>query len=200
MKLRISYTRTSPRKLSLTAQTNSHTLPALPQDVYILPIARRDEHAQCAARNTPRLNTVAMGGRSRGRVKRQQVASDDGWTVITHGVSGLSLDKGADISENNAGNKSAHSLPVRTVFGMTPESLLADFKKLQQRWVDTACAEHVARLLADKTWDVTDAVCIGIGSFSRDWEHRHRALWQLVLFLDVVSKGMFGSCLLHSAW
>jgi hypothetical protein len=127
------------------------------------------------------------------------VASDDGWTVITHGLSGLSLDKGADTSENNTGDKSAHSLPPRTVSGMTPESLLADFKKLQQRWTDTACAEHVARLLTDKTWEVTDAVCIGIGSFSRDWEHRHRALWQLVLFLDVVGRRRFDSYLLfHS--
>jgi hypothetical protein len=137
-----------------------------------------------------------MGGRSRGRVKRQQVASDDGWTVITHGLSGLSIDKGAntgaDTNENNAGDKSGHSLPPRTVSGMTPESLLVDFKKLQERWIDTACAAHAARLLADKTWEVTDAVCIGIGSFSRDWEHRHRALWQLVLFLDVVGKRTFG--------
>lgn len=134
-----------------------------------------------------------MGGRSRGRVKRQQVASDDGWTVITHGLSGLSLDKGektdADNSDN-AGDKPKYSLPTRTVSGMTPESLMVDFRKLQQRWDDTACATHAARLLADRAWDVTDAACIGIGSFSRDWEHRHRALWQLVLFLDVVGKRM----------
>jgi hypothetical protein len=133
-------------------------------------------------------------------VKRQQVASDDGWTVITHGLSGLSLDKGTkteadpkDSSRNTSNKTPAHDLPPRTVSGMTPDSLLADFAKLQQRWTDTACAAHIARLLVGRTWDVTDAVCIGIGSFSRDWEHRHRALWQLVLFLDVVGKRMFDS-------
>jgi hypothetical protein len=31
-----------------------------------------------------------------------------------------------------------------------------------------------------------EAVCIGIGSLSADWEHRWRSMWQLVLFVEVV--------------
>lgn len=116
-----------------------------------------------------------MGGR--GRVKRKAVQSSDGWTVITHGLSGLSLDKG---KVENTG-----SMPD-VVKGLTAETLTSDLKARQGRWNDTECVRQVRDLLAKRTWDVKQAVCIGIGSFSRDWEHRHRSMWQLVLFVDVV--------------
>ncbi|EOA83289.1 uncharacterized protein SETTUDRAFT_155840 [Exserohilum turcica Et28A] len=127
-----------------------------------------------------------MGGRSRGRVKRKQIQSDDGWTVIAHGLANVSL--GSSEQKEKQG-----SLPDM-VQDLTTEKLLAEFKMLQERWEDTALAAQVKQIVEEKSkdgeggcgWGVTEAVCIGIGSFSRDWAHRWRSLWQLVLFVDVV--------------
>ena len=130
-----------------------------------------------------------MGGsgrsRGRGRVKRKEVETEDGWTVVTHGLSGLSIGR----EEGKIGNrdeKVAGALPTDIVQGLTPEKLLDDFKKLQERWEDTAVAKQIEELLKKSQCNIDSAVCIGIGSLSRDWAHRWRSLWQLVLFLDVV--------------
>lgn len=130
-----------------------------------------------------------MGGKSRGsgRVKRKQIQSDDGWTVITHGLSNMSLNS----SEKN---EKQGSLPD-IVKDLTAEKLLEEFKMLQERWEDTALAAQIKQIVEGKKskdddggdgWGVTEGVCIGIGSFSRDWAHRWRSLWQLVLFVDVI--------------
>ncbi|KAI4671973.1 uncharacterized protein J4E78_000472 [Alternaria triticimaculans] len=126
-----------------------------------------------------------MSKKGRGRVKRKEVQSDDGWTVITHGLASISLDgKG---KEADAG-----SLPTKIVEGLTAEKLLDDFRLLQERWEDTLLAKQVEEIVetrsADGKWGVEEAACIGIGSFSRDWAHRWRSLWQLVLFVDVVGR------------
>ncbi len=118
--------------------------------------------------------------RGSGRVKRQQIEADDGWTVITHGFSKVSLAKGNDNEQLTA------SLPNRVVKNLTSEKLLADFKTLQERWDDTALACQIEELTRKRNWDIKHAVCIGIGSFSRDWAHRWRSLWQLVLFIAVI--------------
>ena len=129
-----------------------------------------------------------MSKKGRGRVKRKEVQSDDGWTVITHGLAIISLD-GNGKKETDAG-----SLPTRIVEGLTAEKLLGDFRVLQERWEDTLLAKQVKEIMekrsADGKWGVEEAVCIGIGSFSRDWAHRWRSLWQLVLFVDVVNRRM----------
>lgn len=129
-----------------------------------------------------------MSKKGRGRVKRKEVQSDDGWTVITHGLASVSLD-GKGKKEADAG-----SLPTRIVEGLTAEKLLEDFRLLQERWEDTLLAKQVKEIVekrsADNKWDVEGAVCIGIGSFSRDWAHRWRSLWQLVLFVDVANRRM----------
>ncbi|RYN55860.1 hypothetical protein AA0120_g9819 [Alternaria tenuissima] len=127
-----------------------------------------------------------MSKKGRGRVKRKEVQSDGGWTVITHGLASVSLnDKGK--KEIDAG-----SLPTRTVEGLTAEKLLEDFRTLQDRWEDTLLAKQVKEILeksgGDSGWGVEEAACIGIGSFSRDWAHRWRSLWQLVLFIAVVER------------
>lgn len=75
-----------------------------------------------------------------------------------------------------------------TVEGLTAETLLSDFKARQQRWKATECARQLRNVVEKRESKVEVAVCIGIGSFSRDWEHRHRSLWQLVLFVDVVEQ------------
>lgn len=120
--------------------------------------------------------------RGRGRVKRQQVEADDGWTTITHGLSNLSVGKGKGLNKEHIKN----FIPTQTVEGLTSDKLFEDFKKLEERWRDTSCAKQVREILDRKEWDVENAVCIGIGSFSLDWHHRHRSMWQLVLFMDVV--------------
>jgi len=131
-----------------------------------------------------------MSKKGRGRVKRKEVQSDDGWTVITHGLASISLD--------GKGKKAdAGSLPTQIVEGLTAEKLLDDFRLLQERWEDTLLAKQVKEIVekrrADGKWGVEEAVCIGIGSFSRDWAHRWRSLWQLVLFVDVVGRRMSSS-------
>lgn len=104
--------------------------------------------------------------------------------MITHGLSNMSLAKGkSDNTEQLAG-----SLPTKIVEDLTLEKLLADFKKLQDRWEDTALAQQMEKLVASRTWNVGHAVCIGIGSFSRDWAHRWRSLWQLVLFIAIIDN------------
>ncbi|KAJ4411832.1 hypothetical protein N0V91_000967 [Didymella pomorum] len=126
-----------------------------------------------------------MGGR--GRVKRQQIDTEDGWTVITHGLSNLSVDNGKKKGKGSRNNAQAGFMPTAIVQGLTAEKLLQDFQNRTRKWETTACAKHLVDVLAKAEKNVTDAVCIGIGSFSRDWEHRHRAMWQLVLFMGVIS-------------
>ncbi|KAI4664138.1 uncharacterized protein J4E79_003639 [Alternaria viburni] len=127
-----------------------------------------------------------MSKKGRGRVKRKEVQSEDGWTVITHGLASISLD-GKGKKEADAG-----SLPTRIVEGLTAEKLLDDFRLLQERWDDTLLAKQVKEIVEKRSahgkWGVEEAVCIGIGSFSRDWAHRWRSLWQLVLFVDVFGR------------
>lgn len=131
-----------------------------------------------------------MGGR--GRVKRQQVDTEDGWTVITHGLSNLSVGSGKKKGRaGGRGTAHAGSMPEDLVHGLTAEKMLQDFNNRTEKWKTTACAQNLEGLLENREWEVDSAVCIGIGSFSRDWEHRHRAMWQLVLFVAVVSKRRF---------
>lgn len=131
-----------------------------------------------------------MGGR--GRVKRQQVEAHDGWTIITHGLSNLSVSgrKGKGKGQNRNVTQ-AGSMPSDTVEGLTAEKLLQDFNNRTEKWGTTTCAQHLSNILAKGEWTVSEAVCIGIGSFSRDWEHRHRAIWQLVAFMSIVSHCNF---------
>ena len=129
-----------------------------------------------------------MGGR--GRVKRQQVDTQDGWTVITHGLSNLSVGghgkkKGKERAVGRS-NAQAGSMP-EPVQGLTAEKLLLDFENRTEKWKTTTCALQLESVLGKREWGVESAVCIGIGSFSRDWEHRHRAMWQLVLFMAVLA-------------
>jgi hypothetical protein len=124
--------------------------------------------------------------RGQARVKRQEVQGEDGWTVITHGLSKVSIGKESARKTAKDEPRVAGSLPTKTVEGLTAENLHADFKKLQERWKDTAVARQLDKVIGKGTLDVEKAVCIGIGSFSRDWDHRHRSMWQLVLFLDTI--------------
>ncbi|KAF2660303.1 hypothetical protein K491DRAFT_589277 [Lophiostoma macrostomum CBS 122681] len=126
-------------------------------------------------------------GKSR-RVKRRQVQTSDGWTVVTHTTSGRA-DQHEQILEGER--------PRTLVPGLTIERLGLEFKELERRFRDTTCARQLGGMLKSRVMigegqevgnGVDTAVCIGIGSFSVDWEHRWRAMWQLVLFLFVVKE------------
>lgn len=127
-------------------------------------------------------------------MKRQQVDTEDGWTVITHGLSNLSVGIGKKKGRGGRNNAQAGSMPTDIVQGLTAEKLLQDFQNRTEKWKTTSCAKHLENVLAKGEKKLIEAVCIGIGSFSRDWEHRHRAMWQLVLFMGVVSYCEFYSC------
>lgn len=127
-------------------------------------------------------------------MKRQQVDTEDGWTVITHGLTNLSVGNGKKKGRSGRNNAQAGFMPTETVQGLTAETLLQDFQNRTEKWKTTACAKHLEDVLVRGEKNLSEAICIGIGSFSRDWEHRHRAMWQLVLFMGVVSYREFCSC------
>ncbi|PSN72167.1 hypothetical protein BS50DRAFT_597564 [Corynespora cassiicola Philippines] len=117
------------------------------------------------------------------RVKRAQVQAGDGWTVVT--TQGASSSKGSGSTDEAARG----AKPERVVEGLTVERLVGDLKGREERFRGTQVAAQIERTLdAGKGKVIESAVCIGIGSFSLDWEHRHRAMWQLVLFRGVVAK------------
>lgn len=123
-------------------------------------------------------------------MKRQEVEGEDGWRVITHGMKGLKVGNeiAAGKEKEKSGKKVAGQLPSHIVKNLTLDKLLADFDKLRERWDGTAVSQQIEQLSRKKGWGVETAVCIGIGSFSRDWEHRWRSLWQLVLFIHIVKQ------------
>lgn len=117
------------------------------------------------------------GNKGKGRrVKRKQVQSEDGWTVVAGSSSGR-----AKVNVKPLGSR-----PTRTVDGLTAEKLANEFKDMEKRWQKTSCAKNLDKMLRLGDWTVNEAVCIGIGSFSLDWEHQWRSMWQLVLFMAVV--------------
>jgi len=128
------------------------------------------------------------GQKTKPRVKRREVEGGDGWTVITHGLSNLKVSENKKEKGNAKGGskKVAGQMPNRTVQDLTAEKLLAEFEVLWGRWGDVAVARQMRELLGKRKRKLDKAVCIGIGSFARDWEQRWRSLWQLVLFVEGV--------------
>lgn len=117
------------------------------------------------------------------RVKRKKVQASDGWTIVTHSEST------GDVNGKQEGL--LHDARItKMVDGLTVPKMLELFEGMTGRWKETTCAKGVEETIRKRTWNVREALCIGIGSFSLDWEHRHRSMWQLVLFVDVVGMGM----------
>jgi hypothetical protein len=121
------------------------------------------------------------GNQRRGkRVKRKQLHGDDGWTL----VAGSSSGSGSKVSP--AVSQARDARPTRIVDGLTAEKLANEFKDMTKQWQKSSCARNLDKMLRLRDWTVNQAICIGIGSFSLDWEHRWRSMWQLVLFMAVV--------------
>jgi hypothetical protein len=120
------------------------------------------------------------------RQKRKKVQAGDGWTVVTHS-SGA---KGSDGDDADV-KQLQDAKPTRIVEGLTVENLVAEFKRMEKTFRESECSKNIEEILHKRKWPVTEAVCIGIGSFSLDWDHRWRSLWQLVLFMAVVETSMY---------
>ena len=74
---------------------------------------------------------------------------------------------------------------------MTAGKVFADFKRKTRTWQQSDCRRQVLQILdrqkPDDGWHVTEAVCMGSGSFSRDnIEHCKRSMTQFVAFMDVM--------------
>ncbi|KAL5118738.1 hypothetical protein ACEQ8H_003415 [Pleosporales sp. CAS-2024a] len=85
----------------------------------------------------------------------------------------------------------AGQLPESTVQDLTADKLVHEYERLREKWKDASVAKQMQDVFGGKKRKrskVKDALCIGIGSFSRDWQHRWRSLWQLVLFLDAAAQ------------
>ncbi|KAF2271521.1 uncharacterized protein EI97DRAFT_350161, partial [Westerdykella ornata] len=78
--------------------------------------------------------------------------------------------------------------PQRTLPGLTVQKLCADSSTMERQFRDTGYARRLYAILQRGTWDIDTAVCVGIGSFSAEWQNRWRSMWQLVLFLGVVAQ------------
>jgi hypothetical protein len=117
------------------------------------------------------------------RVKRKKVQASDGWTIVTHG------ENIGEISAKDDEGLLQEARITKTVDGLTVPKLQDLFSVMTGRWKETACAKEVEEMMRKRRWNLREALCIGIGSFSLDWEHRHRSMWQLVLFLGVVDMG-----------
>ncbi|KAF2015580.1 hypothetical protein BU24DRAFT_421871 [Aaosphaeria arxii CBS 175.79] len=119
------------------------------------------------------------------RVKRKQVQADDGWTVITHTSTSKSSSRRSAGKNRNA-HKVQHARPTQIVEGLTVQKLQEELDRFTKRWDESAYAENLKNILSKRVWNIDNAVCIGIGSLSIDWENRYRSMWQLVFFMSVL--------------
>ena len=143
-------------------------------------------------------------------VKRVTIPLEDGWSMVTHssprGRSNMLISHGAlcgtteqtdDLTRANITEETSKQAkqeherlyPRYIVNGLTVEKLLEEYHKLKKGWDETLCAKQLEAVLGSRKWNVKEAFCLATSSFSFDWENRTRALWQLVLFMDVVQKG-----------
>ncbi|GAB7350064.1 hypothetical protein MBLNU459_g0733t1 [Dothideomycetes sp. NU459] len=113
------------------------------------------------------------------RTKRQVTDLDDGWQRI---------DTAARDQIDDA--RAVDPLP-----GVDPElsvqKLSEELKHMQKRWIDSTCRARFVQILQSRMVGadmfVDTAVCLALGSVSRNWRHRVHSMWQLVLFLDTVN-------------
>ncbi|KAH7115798.1 hypothetical protein B0J11DRAFT_538473 [Dendryphion nanum] len=116
------------------------------------------------------------------QLERNEVKADNEWTVITHKST-----KSSRRRKHVSANLLAHARPTEIVQGLNATKLVQDFNMILTKWRTSKCAVSMQQMLESQAWHVEGAVCIGIGSFSLDWENRHRALWQLALFVDITN-------------
>lgn len=114
------------------------------------------------------------------RIKRQVTELEDGWQRIERSVPGS--DRHGDMRESD------------TVPGVDPElsieKLKQEYGRMRERWLGTTCRARMVDILKFRAGDeglgVDTAVCLAMGSVTRNWSLRIHSFWQLVFFLDVV--------------
>jgi hypothetical protein len=117
--------------------------------------------------------------------------------LISHGALCGTTEQTDDLTRANITEEASKQVkqeherlyPRYIVNGLTVEKLLEEYHQLKKRWDETLCAKQLEAMLGSRKWNVKEAFCLATSSFSFDWENRTRALWQLVLFMDVVQKG-----------
>lgn len=104
---------------------------------------------------------------------------DDGWTHVR-------------TSKRSRAPQAIPSLPAQDR-AITVQTLQVSYQKHQRIWKASSCRKELLAIL-DKTqpddgWQLTNAVCLASGSFSRhDLGERHkRAMFQFVAFMDAVA-------------
>ncbi|EME45703.1 hypothetical protein DOTSEDRAFT_171280 [Dothistroma septosporum NZE10] len=73
---------------------------------------------------------------------------------------------------------------------ITSEHMIADYRRKLNTWRQDQSRQATLRILdrvrPDSGWNVSTAVCLASGSFSRDnLEGRRRSMWQMVVFVDL---------------
>lgn len=114
------------------------------------------------------------------RNKRQVTELEDGWQRIERTIPGP---EGYD-----------NSRIIDKVPGVDPElsieKLKQEYERMRKRWLESTCRARVVDILKlrvpDEGLSVDTAVCIAMGSVTRNWSLRIHSFWQLVFFLDVV--------------
>ena len=105
-------------------------------------------------------------------------------------------DEWTHVSRGHGKGRSARPPPVLNSFPAVSKDIdVVDIRKDYNRklkiWRNSACRSTILRILntlqPDAGWQVRQAVCLAMGSLSRDnLECRRRSMWQMVVFADMV--------------
>ena len=129
------------------------------------------------------------------RSKRTTVPLEDGWSIVTHtpASSHSSHKHGPRKPHHGSHSKEDAQIslarPRGIVLGMTVPRLRQEYRDFEERWRGSGCRNVLVGMLKGREWGIREAVCLGVGSLSVDWENRGRGMWQVVLFVDVVGIG-----------
>ncbi|KAI7218611.1 hypothetical protein KC333_g3473 [Hortaea werneckii] len=108
--------------------------------------------------------------------------AEDSWTVIGRG-------KGRGKGRANPQPSAQRDNPPLRNHGAN--QIAEDIQKKAKAWHNSSCRQDLRRIMdkkrPDEGWRIERAVCLAVGSFSRDnWQSRQRSLMQFVAFVDIV--------------
>ncbi|CAD0112538.1 unnamed protein product [Aureobasidium uvarum] len=111
--------------------------------------------------------------------KRIISESEDGWSRVEH------------TAPPRYGRTAAVDSSLPPVDrSLTAQKLLDEHNRCKQQWVESDARRWLQQLLARQMteggWSLNKAICVALGSPSLSWANRHRSVWQLVMFMDLV--------------
>lgn len=113
--------------------------------------------------------------------KREKVSLDDGWTQITY--QGVGRRFGRSMTTLDPVPPQDRELSI--------EKLQNEFDHMTTKWTQSECRRSLLAILqrqfGDQKSKVTEAVCLALGSVSREQRTRKDSLWQLVTFMDIAN-------------